>query len=75
MSEYYLPRLGAQELARQSASRLANEIEDALAGLLINGVSAASIEVQHHPNRTVIAVNGTPTYEFTVVFTRTPSDT
>ena len=64
------PPLGTQKLAREASLRLANRIEDALAGLLINGVDPGSIDVQHHPdNRTVICVAGVPKYEFTTTFT------
>jgi hypothetical protein len=66
---YDLPALGAIELARKASLELANQIEDALAGLLINGVPVSSINVQHHPDRTVIAVYGKPHYEFKIVFT------
>jgi hypothetical protein len=53
------------ELAHKASLEMANQINDALAGLLINGVSVGSIEVQNHPgNRTVITVDGVPKYEF-----------
>lgn len=71
---YDLPSLGAQELARQSALRIANELEDILAGLLINGVDPATIEVQHHPGlRIVVAVDGAPKYELTATVSEIPS--
>ena len=67
----HLPTLGAKKLAREAGDRLANQIEDALAGLLINGVDAGSIEVQKHPeHRTIISVDGLAKYEFKIVFTQ-----
>ena len=57
------------ELARKAAAALADQIEDALAGLLASGVSVGAINVQQHPDRTVICVDGEPRYEFKIVFT------
>lgn len=53
----------------QSAIRKrANEIEDILAGLMINGVTKDEIEIQEHPDRTLIVVRGVPRYEITTSF-------
>lgn len=46
----------------------ANELEDILAGLMINGVRRDEIEVQEHPDRTVVVVRGQPRYEVKVSF-------
>jgi hypothetical protein len=46
----------------------ANEIEDILAGLMINGVRQDEIEIQRHPDKTVIVVRGVPRYELTTTF-------
>lgn len=56
------------EATKRAASSLANEIDDALAGLLINGVAPAAISIANHPDRTIISVNGQPRYEFKITF-------
>lgn len=49
-------------------------LEDVLAGLLANGVRIDEVEVQEHPgNRTVVAVRGTPRYEWSVKFDDEPA--
>lgn len=65
---YDIPIIGAMEIARKASLELANQIEDALAGLLINGVCPGQIDVQIHPDCTVICVDGIPRYEFKIVF-------
>ena len=65
---YSIPAMGAIGLAKKAGAEFANQIEDALAGLLINGVPVGSIHVQQHPDRTVICVDGKPRYEFRIVF-------
>ena len=61
--------IGAREMARKAGATLSNAIEDVLAGLLINGVSPGSINVQEHPGcRTIITVDGVPKYEFKLEF-------
>ncbi len=54
-------------------NRRADWLDDILAGLFINGIRKDAIEVQEHPGkdgtsgRTVVAVDGVPKYEFTMV--------
>lgn len=64
-----------EEMTRKAAANLSNEIEDALAGLLINGVCPSAIDLDYHPHKTVIKVDGTPRYEFRTMFTRLDEET
>lgn len=48
--------------------RKANELEDILAGLMINGVRRDEIEIHEHQDRTVVLVRGSPRYELKVRF-------
>jgi hypothetical protein len=55
-------------LVRAATMKRANEIEDIVAGLMINGVTKDEIEIQEHPDKTIIVVRGVPRYEVTAKF-------
>lgn len=46
----------------------ANELDDIIAGLLINGVARDEIEVRECPDKTLVCVRGVPRYELKVRF-------
>lgn len=63
------------EVTRKAVAKHTKKIEDALAGLLIKGVCPSAIDLDYHPDKTVIKVNGTPRYEFRIIFTRLDEET
>lgn len=58
-----------QAATEKTARALANDLDDILAGLLINGVSPAAICVHSYPDRTVVSVSGVNRYEIKYSFT------